>query len=758
MARVSDSLTSFNNGVITPRLYGHTDFAKYRNSLTDAKNMLFWRQGPVNRRSGFRHVNTVKTSSKDTVIQDFEFSTTQTYVIEFGDLYVRFFANRGFIETVPASGIPYEIVSLYPEADLRQLRFTQSADVLFITHPDHKPRRLNRVADNSWNFTDIVFEDGPYQDQNTDDTMTLQSTATSGTVTITAAGHTPFLSTDVGRLIRIKGNAAWGYAEITVFNSTTSVDALVKEDFENTDPAVSWRLGAFSDSTGYPEVATFHQERLVFGGGVTTGTGDGPQKVWMSKTGDFFNFAPTELDDTVSDDNAVTFGIATDQVNAIKWMRSSRSLMIGTTGAEFKLSAVDNGVITPSNITVTRESRHGSSGVPPVLVGSGVVFLQRAGRKLRELDFEFVQDAFRAPDISLFFEHLTVGGIKQMAYQQEPDSIIWMVLNDGTLISFTYDKDQNVLAAGSHPLGGTLSKAVSVASIVSETTNRDELWLISEREVNGVIQKSVGFLENEFDHDTDIEDGFFVDDGLTLDVPFTVTGATQADPVVITTAAAHGFVTGDFIKPRGVLGMTELNNKSFKVTNETATTFEITDKDDVDIDGTGFTAYKSGGKVRKEITTITGLGHAEGEVVAVLTDGANHPTKTVSGGSITLDIKASIVHVGHTFSSLIKTLSPEVLVEEGGSQGRKGRIYQMTARVYRSLGLKFGPDETKLEIQPFRSTSDDMDAPPPLTTADLKIVFNAGYDNKTRQAVILQDNPHPLTVLGLITRMNINEP
>lgn len=691
MARPSYSLTTFNNGALTPYLVGHVDFPKYNNSVDTLNNMMVLKWGPVSKRPGIRFVNQTKTGTEDSRLIPFEFSTTQTYVIEFGDLYTRFFANQGFIETVPASGVPFELVSQYTEAQIRDIKYTQSADVLFLAHQSHITRKLNRIADNNWNFEDIGCTDGPYNSQNTDATRTLNPSGTTGTKTITAVGFSPFVSTDVGRLIRLKHSGTWGYAKITVFNSTTSVDAAIQSNFASGQATSDWRLGAWSETTGFPAVTTFHQGRLVFGGGTNASSvadptigSLGPQVVWMSKSNDFENFAPTELDDTVSDDNAITRQINTDQVNAIQWMKSGRVLMIGTTGAEFKGSADNDGVITPTNFSFTRESQHGSSKIDPQLIGSGVVFLQRAQRRLRELAFEFAEDALKAPDVSKFGEHLTVGGIKEMFYQQEPNSILWMIKNDGDILSFTYDKDENVLAFGEHPLGGTDSKGVSVTSISSETTNRDEVWFITEHTIGGVTVKHVGFLEKEFDHDTLLKDAFFVDSGLTF------SGAPS--------------------------------------------------------------------------TVITGLSHLEGETVSILADGAVAPDQVVSGGQITLSSAASDVHVGLGYTSLVKTLPPEVLLPGGAGapsgtiQGNKGRIYQMTFRLYRSLGLKFGDSLDELEVLPFRKTSDLMDTALPLFIGDITVPFNASWENERRQAFVVQDQPLPMTITGLVTRMNINEP
>ncbi|MCH8092305.1 MAG: hypothetical protein IIC57_08155, partial [Proteobacteria bacterium] len=165
---------------------------------------------------------------------------------------------------------------------------------------------------------------------------------------------------------------------------------------------------------------------------------------------------------------------------------------------------------------------------------------------------------------------------------------------------------------------------------------------IIKRTIDGATNRYIEFFEGAFEgpirHDLateaawraqmllDQQDTYYSDSLLTLDDPKTISGATQADPVVVT-ATAHGFSDGDTVRIARVVGMTELNGNAYTVANKTANTFELSG-----VDGTGFTAYSSGGEARLEVTSVTGLGHLEGETVKVLADGKVHPDATVSGG------------------------------------------------------------------------------------------------------------------------------
>ena len=334
MAKVSYIQNNFNGGEVSPLVYGRPDLSKYQNGLKTCLNFVPLLQGPAQRRPGTAHVVEVKDSSKAVRIVRFEFNTEQAYILEFGDLYVRFIKDRGQIES---GGSPVELITTYVEADLFKLQFSQSADVLYVTHPDYPPRKIERASDTSWSTTDITFIDGPYFNTNATDT-TLGLSATTGSVTVTASAvtginnDTGFQTTDVGRLIRWEDAAGnWTYLTITAHTSTTVVTATIDgPDASATTATTTWRLGIWSETTGYPATSTFHQNRLGFAGATDT-----PQRVDLSRTGDFENFAPTEPDGTVADDYGATTTLSADTVNSIQWIvDDEKGLVVGTVGGE----------------------------------------------------------------------------------------------------------------------------------------------------------------------------------------------------------------------------------------------------------------------------------------------------------------------------------------------------------------------------------------------------------------------------------------
>jgi hypothetical protein len=196
-----------------------------------------------------------------------------------------------------------------------------------------------------------------------------------------------------------------------------------------------WYLGAFSDTTGHPSCVTFFEQRLVF-----AGTTDQPQTIFFSKSGDYENM-DANIGGTIADDDAIIYTIASNQVNAIRFMTATRTLILGTAGGEFTVSGGGtDSAVTPTNILIKKQSNHGAANVDAIAVGNATLFLQRAKRKIRELAYNFDVDGYVAPDMTILAEHVTEGGLTQIAYQQEPNQIVYGVRGDGELVGLNLSK------------------------------------------------------------------------------------------------------------------------------------------------------------------------------------------------------------------------------------------------------------------------------------------------------------------------------
>ena len=518
MARLFPSRPAFVSGRLSPRLRARIDLNQYHTGLAECRNFVVFPHGGAAFRQGTVFAGPVKNHADFVRLIPFVFSTTEANVLEFGPAYTRIWQDGALLEV---GGSPLELTTPYDAADLNDLRFDQSGDIVFVVVRTRRPREFRRKAIDDWDTILFDFEDGPYGEVNTTST-TLNPSAATGSITVTASSTAGindgagFLATDVSRLIRIKHSGTWSWMQITAVASTTSVTATVRGGaLAATTATTDWRLGAWSDTTGWPEVVAFHQQRLFFGRG---------QTIWGSRTGDFNKFSPSAPNEEVRDDDAVTFRLAAGRTDQVRWMKSSRVLEIGTGGAEFAMSGGATGPIdqpiTPNNVLVRKASESGAFQITqPIFSDNGTVFLGRSGRKILNHYYSFQADSYISDDLALLSEDLPAPGIIDMAYQAEPDMVIWCVRGDGRLIAVTFNPKQEIIAWHEHPLGGAYDggepAVESIAAVPHSSGAFDELWLSVLRTIDGAEVRYIEVMKPLFGPDVATEDAFFVDSGLS---------------------------------------------------------------------------------------------------------------------------------------------------------------------------------------------------------------------------------------------------
>jgi len=742
MARVAAQLTNFTAGELSPRLDGRNDLAKYSAGCSTVENMVIYPHGAAARRPGTQFVASVKTPANNTRIIPFEFNTEQTYILELGNNYMRFYRDRG---QILSSGNPYEISTPYTTAQIFDLKFAQSADVMYITHPSHQTRTLSRSGHTSWSLDAVSFTNGPFLDTNISTTTLTPSAATVGSRTITASaitginGGSGFLTTDIGRQIRI----GVGYGVITARTNTTVVVATITTAFANANANADWSLGAFSTTTGFPACVSFFEQRLVF-----AGTINNPQTVYFSKSGDYENM-DANIGGTVADDDAVVYTIASNQVNSIRFMSSARTLIIGTAGGEFVVSGGgDNNAVTPTNIMIKKQSNHGAANVDAISVGNATLFLQRAKRKIRELAYNFDVDGYIAPDLTILAEHITEGNIVEMAYQEEPLAIIWCVRGDGQLIALTYQREQEVVAWHRHIIGGSFgtgNAVVESVAVIPTENSEYELYVVVKRTIGGATTRYVEYLHTFDFTESDNTTFNYLDSQLGLSKSATtLTAGISATATTVPVASISGFTSSGKIKIGGEIisysGITNLNLTGC-VRGQNITSAK---------------AHLSGAVTKEVVNIIAGLNHLNGQTVSILADGATHPTKVVSNNQITLDRFATDVKVGLQYTSILKTMRIDAGSQDGTSQGKTKRIYEVTARLFETVGVEVGPDLNNMERIPFRTSADPMDQGIPPFTGDKQVEFRGNYDTDGFM-MVRQTQPLPLTLLSLYPRLITND-
>ncbi len=607
----------------------------------------------------------------------------------------------------------------------------------------------------------------------------------------------------------------YGIFKVTAFTSATVVTGEVVRTINSESATKLWSEGAWSDERGYPSTGTFHEERLMTGG-----TQFEPHSIKGSRTADWENF---RTDSKLADDS-ISYSLAANEMNAVRWLISKEVLLLGTAGAEWKLGSFDSDQpLTPGNPIKPRvQTTYGSKDIQAIMLANIVLFVQAEGKAVRGAQYIFDRGesgGYDAPDYTTLANHITESGIVSMAYQQQPEPVLWCVLDNGNLIGMTFEPGEKVWGWFNVVTDG-LVKDVAVIPGVSE----DEVWVIVERTIDGDTKKYIEYFTAR-DWGSDQADCFFVDSGLSFDGgdPITITGLTKANPAVVS-ATANGFSDGDQVKIVGVAGMIEINSKVFTVASAAADTVALKDKlNTIDWStlGEDYTAFASSvtgdvkwdsyevtgvstadiaklatrgtvtgtgipsdttitaigddsftmsekaiatndtvtitakGRIMQVDNAFSGLDHLEGKTVSVLGDGSVHDDVIVRSGAVTLTDYFNKVHIGLPYKSKLQPMKLEI--PGANIRGRVKRVHKSIFSFEKTLGARFGMDDgSKLDTIPFRVIDDTTGDPPPLFTGEKEMSFPGGYQ-KEGNVYVEQDQPLPMSVRSITARLAIYE-
>lgn len=342
----------------------------------------------------------------------------------------------------------------------------------------------------------------------------VMTSRASATTTVTASSTVGinngqgFLATDVGRALRLQGkDGVWRWLKINGWTSPLIVAAEVKLDvLASIDATTEWRLGLFSDTTGWPISGGFYEDRLFVGG--MSGYPD-----WLigSVPGKYETIQQTDANGTVNDDNGIVVRLNARRLGQIVWIASdNRSLLIGTGSGEWAVSSADlQAALSAKTAKARRATVRGGATIEPVLVDRQVLFVQRTGRSLREMSYAFQIDGYQTPSLSLFASHLSVSGIAQIDFTFEPLAILWARTNDGRLLGFTYNREENVTGWHEHDLSGGFVESIS--ALPSTDGKQDILWMTVKRTINGQTRRYIERFAPVWDFESTIDTAHFVD-------------------------------------------------------------------------------------------------------------------------------------------------------------------------------------------------------------------------------------------------------
>ena len=748
MPKITTAKQNFTAGELSPRLFGRTDLGRYDNGAQTIQNFIVQPHGGLTRRPGTRFVREVKTSANKTKLVPFQFNVEQAYILEFGNNYFRIFKDGG---VVVSSGSPVEVVTPYATADLPGLKFAQSADIMYLVHPDYAPRRITRTSHTAWTIDTVDLKRGAMGDTNLTST-TLTSSGRTGSVTITASANT-FVSTDVGRLVKLHQ----GFAKITAYSSATSVTATVQALADGrselmpsyTSTTISFHEGD-PDSTGLEHndriedsAGDFVAEGFKAGMKITssgTSSNNRSGMLIVDVTDTVITLAPGI--DVAAESAGGSFTLAGDLIADNGWQLGAFSdttgwpravafyeqrLVFGGTatqpqtiffsqGGDFENfergTDADDGLVYTIGSNEVNVIRYLASGKNLIVGTSGGEFVVRASGFDEPLNPTNTQIKQQTTYGSADIQPMQVGNatlflqrakrkMRELLFSNESDSyvapdmtILAEHVTEGGIEEFAYQQEPDSVAWCVRSDG----------VLACMTYRREEQVVAWQRHIVGgtnAVVESVAVIPGDLDEDQ-----------VYIIVKRTIDGATKRYVEYLS-----GFDFGT----------------------------DITDAFFVD---SGLTYSGSAA------TVISGLGHLEGEIVQILADGSTHPDKTVSSGQITLDRSATKVHVGLGFTSKVETLRIDAGSASGSAQGKTKRISEVTVRLYRSVGLKVGTSTSELDTIPFRSSAAGMGQAVPLFTGDKTIEFRGGFDDDAT-IVVQQDQPLPTSLLAIFPTVSV---
>ena len=548
MTRSSPPQNAYSSGEISPLLWERYDYQRFQTGLAACVGFLPLRQGGVTRMPGTLFKGYTAENNRARLV-GFEFARDDAVVLELTDRRMRVWR---YGDLVMAGGAPFELVLPYDLADIDRLQWIQTADAIYILDGLRPIHKLSRFALDNWTIAPLSFDSGPFRVQNLDEDLTLQSSAATGEVVLTAS-QALFTPAHVGSLLRIE---AQDYSDIALWTGQTAVavgdvmrytnniyrltagtntgvnppihtDGVQKYDFSNgtsweflsdgagtvritavtsatsatatvlkrlPDPCVdspSYRFseGAWSDVYGYPSTIEIHDQRLV-----AAATRSEPRTVWFSTIGAFEDFEPSS-----EADGSFAYAIAgRSSVNRIVWLRSgARGLHIGALGEEYSSRSSDQSqAIGPTTAFFTRDSSIGSAGALPISPNGSPIFVSRDSSRVFQIGYSLEQDRNRPRELSLPSDHIGASGFLEIVWQSSPQQHAWLRRGDGTLASMLHDDDEDVLGWAQGPVAGGFVESMAITSSASGTF--DVLTMCVRRVIDSVTVRMIEQLSITF--------------------------------------------------------------------------------------------------------------------------------------------------------------------------------------------------------------------------------------------------------------------
>lgn len=695
----------------------------------------------------------MKTSSRG-FLKKFKFSSNTAFILEFGNKYIRFYANHGQLlknDAVFELETPYTLDDLWDDKEeVCRLQITQNADVLYLWHKKYM-KTLTRYSNTDWRLEDFELKNGPWENVNTTNT-TISSSTELGETTLSASTDV-FDDDDIGRLIRLNlyndsttpwsagktvsagdvytsdgkyyqtlgggttgsvkpvhtegsrsdGGVVWEYlhagygtAKIKEIVSAKEAKADIIKRMPKNIQTVSWEKGLIYKGGEYPVCGTFFRNRLAML--LNTPAGG---KCILSKTDDFDNFDDKDFGEVLPE-NAITVPILSNEYNEVRWICSGDVLFIGTNNGEFFLDVLTSSeALGTDNVKISQISSIGGKAIAPVKINGHTLFVDRFGTSIRDLVYSYERDGYDPFDASIKGKHLLKSGIVEWDFQDYPDKVLWCVVGDGRLIGFTFNTEQEVTALHQHNFSGYVE---SVCIIPSPDQKKDDVWLSVQRNMNGITKRYVEW----------------IDEGTPSIFPDYIERTEDLEE-----------------KDRLESGYVKEN--SFYL--DSALVYNRSASDDIE--------------------EISGLQHLAGMLVRIIADGAQKPDQVVSAsGTVKISKNDNHVIIGLPVKAVFKAQKRYIQSNTTAGVGEVQQIDHLCLMLYRSGGGKVGGKYAELVDILYRNTDEIMGKSAALFTGNKIIPWPTGVSNleeKGADIILVNDSVFPMTVLAVSPQMTSSE-
>lgn len=732
---------SFAAGELTPALYGRTDLQKYDVGAALLQNAVVLRYGGVSRRAGFE---VMAEGGKGRLIP-FSYNTEQNYVLEFTDRKVRVFKNDSHIPIAETS-------TPYLEADLAKIKYTQSADMLFLVHPKYKPATLTRYSENNWVYAEFPLKNGAFNDVSTSE-ITITPSGVSGTITLTASASF-FTSTMVGTLMRIGHVVPSQYQKGNPLNTEYIVSCV---------PNASVYVESFGFWNGSFIVSA--QEEDGTWTQLKKQSGNRSQNYNMTFTNETdvlrnYKVTSTEFDTSVREnEDASQRGYVTIQ----SFAKSYDGIV--------KITAITSATVATAEVVRTLGAKTATSDISTSAWDSVQGYPQTVGFFEDRLVFAGSPSKPQTYWASKTGDYNNFG----VSTPQQDDDAITGTLSSGQMNGIqaivSFGEMIMLTSGGEYRVGGSNGEAfkpTSQQARAQEYRGVNELTPV-------VIGGRIIYVQRDGRVIRDLAYAYDVDKYTGDDVSILANHLFDGHKIVgITYQQSPDSIVWCVREDGVLLGMTYIKEQDVYAWHRHTTDGKFIDVCSIPSDGNDvlwaiverngtyyvermaerdsdiyldFSSVFSYGSPVKEITGIT---WQKGMTVEVIADGVKLPMMVVpQDGKISFDKAYSRIVIGIPYETEIKTLPIEVTGQDGTWGSRKKRIQNMTVQFSDTIGGMFGYDENHLDEIKWRTTEPFGQGVRPFTGKKNINLPLANYD-ETLMIIIKQIDPYPMTVLSII--------